>query len=102
MDSAQSPTRVASVRVAPLDIALRAPFGISKGSLERAANVLVAVELADGTMGYGEAAPFEAYNGETQAASIGALSRAADWLPGRDAANWQAIAEDSAAWGGTG
>ncbi len=102
MDSAQSPTRVASVRVVPLDIALRAPFGISKGALERAANVLVTVELADGTLGYGEAAPFEAYNGETQPAAIGALSRAASWIPGRDACDWRAIAGESAAWAGTG
>jgi L-alanine-DL-glutamate epimerase-like enolase superfamily enzyme len=93
---------VASVRVAALDITLRAPFGISKGALEKASNVLVTVELADGTLGYGEAAPFEAYNGETQAAAIKALSRAAAWLPGRDAADWRAIAADSAAWGATG
>jgi len=102
MNSSQSPTRVASVRVAALDITLRAPFGISKGALEKASNVLVTVELADGTLGYGEAAPFEAYNGETQAAAIKALSRAAAWLPGRDAADWRAIAADSAAWGATG
>jgi L-alanine-DL-glutamate epimerase-like enolase superfamily enzyme len=101
MDSSQSPTRVASVRIAPLDIALRAPFGISRGALERAANVLVRVELADGTVGYGEAAPFEAYNCETQSAALAALSRAAAWLPGRDAADWRAIAEESAGWGGT-
>jgi L-Ala-D/L-Glu epimerase len=102
MDSAQSPTRVASVRVAPLDIALRAPFGISKGALQKAANVLVTVELVDGTLGFGEAAPFEAYNGETQPAAIAALNRAAGWLPGHDAADWRTIAADSAAWGGSG
>ena len=100
MESALSPTRVSSVRIAPLDIALRAPFGISRGALERAANVLVTVELADGTLGYGEAAPFPAYNGETQTAAMEALSRAAAWLTGRDASDWRSVAEDSAAWDG--
>jgi L-Ala-D/L-Glu epimerase / N-acetyl-D-glutamate racemase len=96
-----SPTRVQAVSVAPLNIPLSAPFGISQGTLETAANVLVAVELADGTRGYGEAAPFPAYNGETQLAATEALSRAAAWLPGRDASDWPALAAQSGAWGGS-
>lgn len=95
------PTSVRSLRVAPLDIPLLVPFGISGGALDVAANVLVAVELADGTMGYGEAAPFPAYNGETQAAALGLLSRAANWLPGRDAADWRAIASEFRSTAGT-
>jgi L-alanine-DL-glutamate epimerase-like enolase superfamily enzyme len=100
MARALSPTRVLKVSVAPLNIALSAPFGISRGALETAANVLVGVELGDGTVGYGEAAPFPAYNGETQDAAVGALSRAAAWLPGRDASDWRALALESGAWGG--
>ena len=84
------PTTVRSVRVEPLDIELLAPFGISRGALAAAANALVTVELADGTLGRGEAAPFPAYNGETQAGAIALLSRAANWLPGCDAADWRA------------
>ena len=64
MSAPARPTMIAEVRVRALDIPLLAPFGISRGTLETAANVLVAVELADGTVGYGEAAPFPAYNGE--------------------------------------
>ena len=96
-----SPTRVLKVRVAPLNIALCAPFGISTGALETAANVLVAVELGDGTTGYGEAAPFPAYNGETQAAAIAALSSAAAWLPGRDASDWRTLAAEFGDGGGS-
>jgi L-alanine-DL-glutamate epimerase-like enolase superfamily enzyme len=92
---------VLKVRVVPLNIALCAPFGISRGALATAANVLVAVELGDGTVGYGEAAPFPAYNGETQAAALDALSRAAAWLPGRDASDWRILASESGAWGAT-
>ncbi len=101
MALALPPTTVRSVRVAPLDIRLLAPFGISGGALEAAANVLVAVELSDGTRGYGEAAPFPAYNGETQSAALALLSRAAEWLPGRDAADWRGIAADVRARAGT-
>lgn len=102
MARAQSPTRVLSVRVAPLNIALTAPFGISRGALQAANNVLVAVELGDGTVGYGEAAPFPAYNGETQLSAIDALARAAAWLPGQDASDWRRLAGESGAWKGSG
>jgi L-alanine-DL-glutamate epimerase-like enolase superfamily enzyme len=91
MSFAGRPTTVVSVQARALDIPLRAPFGISRGALQRAANVLTRVELADGTVGFGEAAPFPAYNGETQAGTLAGLSRAAEWLPGTDARDWQAI-----------
>jgi L-alanine-DL-glutamate epimerase-like enolase superfamily enzyme len=95
------PTSVRSVRVAALDIPLLAPFGISRGALEVAANVLVAVELSDGTMGYGEAAPFPAYNGETQSAALTLLARSAEWLPGMDAADWRGVASAFRSMAGT-
>ena len=53
--------------VSLLDIPLFAPFGISGGAQAVANNVLVTLTLADGTTGYGEAAPLPPYNGETQA-----------------------------------
>jgi L-alanine-DL-glutamate epimerase-like enolase superfamily enzyme len=97
-----TPTLIRSARAVPLDIPLSAPFGISRGALESAANVLLVVELDDGTRGFGEAAPFPAYNGETQAAALSALARAAAWLPGSDAAQWQSLGEQLQASGGPG
>jgi L-alanine-DL-glutamate epimerase-like enolase superfamily enzyme len=85
MNLALVPTAIRTVRVGPIDIALLEPFGISRGSLGVAANVLVTVTLNDGTVGYGEAAPFPAYNGETQADALAMLARASNWLPGRNA-----------------
>ncbi|HEY5228907.1 MAG TPA: enolase C-terminal domain-like protein [Opitutaceae bacterium] len=91
MDFALLPTSIESVEVEPLNIPLLEPFGISRGSLGEAANVLVTVRLADGTLGRGEAAPFTAYNGETQSDALAELRAAANWLPGRDAADWKEL-----------
>ncbi|MFZ9746777.1 MAG: enolase C-terminal domain-like protein, partial [Opitutaceae bacterium] len=86
-----------SVTVRPLDIPLFEPFGISGGAQALAANVLVLVELADGTVGHGEAAPLPPYNGETQADALRALRSASAWLQGRDAASWPALGRAFAA-----
>ncbi len=94
MAIAPQPAMVRSLSVSRLDIPLRAPFGISRGALGSAANVLARVELSDGTLGYGEAAPFPAFNGETQSGALGLLSLAAGWLPGRDAADWRGVAAE--------
>jgi L-alanine-DL-glutamate epimerase-like enolase superfamily enzyme len=57
--------------------------------------VIVRVELEGGSVGHGEAAPFPAYNGETQPDALRALASAAPRLAGSDARNWRAI---SGAW----
>ena len=71
-----TPTTVRRVGVDRLDLALREPFGIASGAQLVAENLLVTVELADGTRGFGEAAPFPAYNGETQALAAAGVERA--------------------------
>jgi o-succinylbenzoate synthase len=73
----------ASARV--LDVPMRKAFGIAGGAQDHAKNVLVTVELDDGTNGFGEAAPFPAFNGETQEAALSALDRVLPSLVGRDA-----------------
>ncbi len=57
-------TRVASLTARPLDAAMSEPFEIAGGSTAAVRNVLVTVRLTDGAVGYGEAAPFAAFNGE--------------------------------------
>ncbi len=87
-------TAVRAVRAERLDIPLKRPFGIATGAQHACDNVLVTVELEDGTLGRGEAAPFEAVSGETQAALMDAIPAAARALVGRDAREWRALASE--------
>jgi L-Ala-D/L-Glu epimerase len=66
---------VADFSFEPFDIEMVEPFGIAGGAQERAQNVLVRVTLSDGTVGLGEAAPFPAASGETQASTLLALTQ---------------------------
>ncbi|MSU24787.1 MAG: dipeptide epimerase [Opitutus sp.] len=97
-----TPTQIRRVEIVPLDIPLFEPFGISGGAQAAANNVLVTLELADGTRGYGEAAPLPAYNGETQADALATLRAAQPWLAGRAASveNWRAFATEFRTRGG--
>lgn len=89
---ATSPTVIRSLDATRLDIPLHAPFGISGGAQAVANNVLVNLVLEDGTVGYGEAAPLPAYNGETQARVLGAVAEARAAVIGRDGSDWRALA----------
>lgn len=83
------PTTIARFNVTRLDIPLHVPFGISGGAQPAANNVLVSVELADGTRGLGEGAPLPPYNGETQTGTFQALTLAREWVVGTDARRWR-------------
>jgi L-alanine-DL-glutamate epimerase-like enolase superfamily enzyme len=74
-----------------VDIALREPFGIATGAKTAALNVFVRVTLADGTRGWGEAAPFEAVNGERREVALTAIDRARSALVGWDARAWRGL-----------
>jgi L-alanine-DL-glutamate epimerase-like enolase superfamily enzyme len=91
-DSMVAAGTIRVVRVEPLDITLHTPFGIAGGSADLARNLLVTIELADGTRGYGEAAPFPAFNGETQAMAQAAIEGACSTVEGADVREWRRIA----------
>ncbi len=84
--------RLHALRFHPLDVALREPFGIATGTQHVAANVVVELELDDGSVGLGEAAPFPAVNGETQALVLAALPRLEPVLRGQPIASYRRIA----------
>lgn len=75
-----------------LDVPLLEPFGIATGAQHVANNVLVRVVLEDGTLGLGEAAPFPAVNGETQARVLARLPDAASALEGLPVERYRVVA----------
>lgn len=77
--------------VRPFCIELTSPFAISGGTHARADIIVVGVELDDGTLGLGEAAPLPAYNGETVAAALAVLETVVKKLPGRRIDEWEDI-----------
>jgi L-Ala-D/L-Glu epimerase len=82
--SASLASTITQLDLQPLDLALTEPFAISGGAPSVARNVLVRVTLADGTVGLGEAAPFPAVSGETQASTLLALNDVRPRLLGQD------------------
>src|SRR3954463_11931117 len=87
------PTTISLVDATTLDIALTEPFAIAKGAPSVAANVLVRIQLADGTIGLGEAAPFTEVSGETQAGTLSAVQSVRSSLAGQDARRYRAISK---------
>jgi L-Ala-D/L-Glu epimerase len=85
------PTLITAVAFEPLDLPLTEPFAIATGAQHVAHNVLVRLTLADGTTGLGEAAPFTAVSGETQAGTLAALQSVHEALLGQDARAWRPL-----------
>ena len=76
--------RIVKIEAAPIDLELKESFAIAGGESSLAQLTLVRMELSDGTVGLGEAAPFPAYDGQTRTAVMEALTRAAPALIGLD------------------
>lgn len=72
---------------------MTASFGIAGGSQDSVRNILARVTISDGTTGYGEGAPYEAYNGETQDSALTAAQKAARALLGRPIDAWRPLLE---------
>ncbi|MFP2902583.1 dipeptide epimerase [Corallococcus sp. 4LFB] len=87
------PTLITHVAFEALHLPLTEPFAIATGAQHAAENVLVRITLADGTVGLGEAAPFTAVSGETQASTLAALEPVRGLLVGRDVQAWRPASE---------
>lgn len=84
---------IIDVRFKPLDVALTEPFAVASGTQAVAHNVLVELELANGTRGWGEAAPFPAVTGETQQSTIAVLEQLRPLLVGESVRRWRNLAQ---------
>lgn len=89
--------RVTSVEIVPWNVELLEPFGIATGTQVVAENVLLKVGLASGAVGLGEAAPFPAVNGETQADALAVLAATARALEGYEASDAGSLPEETRA-----
>lgn len=88
---------ITRISARPVDLPLRESFAISQGVMTVAANVFVRVELRDGSVGYGEAAPFTAITGEDQSGTLAAINGVAPDLEGHPALRWRLLSKQMAA-----
>src|SRR6202165_4197554 len=91
--SYMSRTTIRSVTVEALNIPLLEPFTIATGTTTEARNVLITITLADGSIGYGESAPFSPSTGETQETALAAAHGCAELIQGKDAAHWRVLSK---------
>jgi L-alanine-DL-glutamate epimerase-like enolase superfamily enzyme len=84
-------TTIQQITVEPLTIPLLEPFTIATGSVTAANNVLITITLRDGSVGYGECAPFPPSTGESQETALAAARGCAELIKGKDAAHWRQL-----------
>ncbi len=87
---------ISRIEVRPLDVPLLAPFTIAVSSLEHVANVVVRLELDDGSVGWGETPTLPSVTAEDQATALHLLQESAGALIGRNTGEWRRIAHDLA------
>ena len=61
---------ITNIELCPLDLPITDPFVVATGQLQVAQNAFVRLTLHDGTIGYGEIAPFPAITGEDRESSL--------------------------------
>src|SRR5206468_10950137 len=84
---------IRSVTIEPLNIPLLELFTIATGSVVEARNVLITITLDDGSIGYGESAPFPPSTGESQETALAAAQGCATLIEGKDAAHWRTLSK---------
>src|SRR6266849_10789825 len=76
----------------PVALPLRKPVRMAAETVTHARNVLVRIEAADGTLGWGEAASAPTMTGDTQGGLIAAVrDHLAPMLVGKNARDWLAL-----------
>ncbi len=84
---------VKKVEAWPVDLPLKASFVVATGAMDVAQNIFVRVTLHDGSVGFGEVAPFPDISGEDQAASLSAFPAAAQVLLGQPATQFRLLSQ---------
>ena len=85
------PSIITRIEYWPVDIRMTDPFVVATGARTVAENVFLRVTLANGTQGYGEAAPFPEVGAETRESCLLALHRLSQTVLGRSAENFKEV-----------
>ena len=83
--------KIKDVTVEPVNIVLDEPFRIATGTKYNIENVLITVILENGIEGYGEAAPLEPVNGESQSTALATLNSCRDFIIGKDISEYRSV-----------
>src|SRR6187397_2069270 len=87
-----APLVIHRVDAIPVALPLKTPMKMSAETITAAQNLLVRIEAADGTVGWGEAASAPTMTGDTQGGLVAAVrDHLAPMLIGKDAHDWPAL-----------
>lgn len=86
--------KIKKVFIEPINIELDEPFKIAIGTKYSIENVCITVVLENGIEGYGEAAPLEPVNGESQATVLATLNSCKDFILGKDISEYRLISKN--------
>ena len=87
-----APLTIRRVDAIPVALPLKTPMKMSAETITAAQNLLVRIEAADGTVGWGEAASAPTMTGDTLGGLVAAVrDHLAPMLVGKDARDWPAL-----------
>jgi muconate cycloisomerase len=87
-----APLIVRRVDAIPVSLPLKAPMKMAAETVTAAQNLIVRIEAADGTVGWGEAASAPTMTGDTQGGLVAAVrDHLAPLIAGQDARTWAAL-----------
>ncbi|MEA2979443.1 MAG: muconate cycloisomerase [Alphaproteobacteria bacterium] len=87
-----APLTIRRIDAIPVALPLKTPMKMSAETIAAAQNLLVRIEAADGTVGWGEAASAPTMTGDTQGGMVAAVrDHLAPMIAGKDARDWQAL-----------
>jgi muconate cycloisomerase len=90
--TAEGPLTIRRIDAIPVALPLKAPIKMAAETVTSAQNLLVRIEAANGTVGWGEAASAPTMTGDTQGGLLAAvLDHLAPMLIGKDARDWPAL-----------
>ena len=89
-----SPFTITNIEFCPLDLPITDPFVVATGQLRVAHNAFVRLTLHDGTIGYGEIAPFPAITGEDRETSLKNARILGEHLLGQSTLQYQRLGHE--------